>query len=91
MARRDSPKYSDLGATRGNPIAGRLSACRQAYAYNFLVELAPGRTLFDRSSLFVDLEVLLQGSVDVITPVTPSTYCGARAIRPPHWTQLPTV
>lgn len=34
---------------------------------DFLVELEPGRTLFDLSGLFVDLEVLLKMPVDVVT------------------------
>lgn len=35
---------------------------------DFLVELQPGRTLFDLSGLLVDLEALLKMPVDVVTP-----------------------
>ena len=34
---------------------------------DFLVELEPGRTLFDLSGLLLDLESLLHVSVDVVT------------------------
>jgi len=34
---------------------------------DFLVELEPGRTLFDLSGLLADLEVLLEKHVDVVT------------------------
>jgi len=34
---------------------------------DFLVDLDPGRTLFDLSGLLLDLESLLQTSVDVVT------------------------
>lgn len=34
---------------------------------DFLVDLEPGRTLFDLSGLLLDLEVLLDTSVDVVT------------------------
>jgi predicted nucleotidyltransferase len=34
---------------------------------DFLVEMEPGRTLFDLSGLLLDLESLLQVSVDVVT------------------------
>jgi hypothetical protein len=34
---------------------------------DFLVEMEPGRTLFDLSGLLADLETLLQHPVDVVT------------------------
>jgi len=34
---------------------------------DFLVEMEPGRTLFDLSGLLADLEALLQSRVDVVT------------------------
>jgi predicted nucleotidyltransferase len=34
---------------------------------DFLVDMEPGRTLFDLSGLLLDLESLLQTSVDVVT------------------------
>ena len=34
---------------------------------DFLVEMEPGRTLFDLSGLLIDLESLLHVSVDVVT------------------------
>ena len=34
---------------------------------DFLVDLEPGRTLFDLSGLLLDLESLLHSSVDVVT------------------------
>jgi predicted nucleotidyltransferase len=34
---------------------------------DFLVEMEPGRTLFDLSALLIDLETLLQTKVDVVT------------------------
>ena len=34
---------------------------------DFLVEMEPGRTLFDLSGLLLDLETLLHVSVDVVT------------------------
>ncbi len=34
---------------------------------DFLVDLDPGRTLFDLSGLLLDLEALLETSVDVLT------------------------
>ena len=34
---------------------------------DFLVDLEPGRTLFDLSGLLLDLEALLHTSVDVVT------------------------
>ncbi|MGH4022596.1 MAG: nucleotidyltransferase family protein [Pseudonocardiaceae bacterium] len=35
---------------------------------DFLVELEPGRSLFDLGGLLMDLRDLLGGSVDVVTP-----------------------
>ena len=34
---------------------------------DFLVELEPGRTLFDLSGLLADLETLLEKPIDVVT------------------------
>ena len=34
---------------------------------DFLVDLEPGRTLFDLSGLLIDLETLLEQKVDVVT------------------------
>jgi len=34
---------------------------------DFLVDMEPGRTLFDMSGLLIDLEDLLHSSVDVVT------------------------
>jgi len=34
---------------------------------DFLVEMEPGRTLFDLSGLLADLEALLQSRVDIVT------------------------
>ncbi|MGH4016441.1 MAG: nucleotidyltransferase family protein [Pseudonocardiaceae bacterium] len=58
---------------RGRPGAAghgppSRSATRAAEATSTLVELEPGRSLFDLGGLLTDLRDLLGGSVDVVTP-----------------------
>ena len=48
----------------GSVVLGQSDAMSDI---DFLVELEPGRTLFDLSGLLADLEVLLEKHVDVVT------------------------
>ena len=48
----------------GSVVRGQSDAMSDI---DFLVELEPGRTLFDLSGFLADLEVLLEKHVDVVT------------------------
>ncbi len=48
---------------------------------DFLVELEPGRSLFDLGGLLMDLRDLLGGSVDVVTPAALRERVRSRVMR----------
>jgi uncharacterized protein len=69
LRREDILRVAERRGARNVRVFGSVARGEsdEASDVDFLVEMEPGRTLFDLSGLLMDLEALLHVSVDVVT------------------------